>query len=43
MKKILKKFIAKTALASAKTAAGTASGWNAYQPKEPKNLKKSKK
>ena len=43
MTKIIKKLIAKSALASAKTAAGTASGWNTYQPKEPKCLKRSKK
>ncbi len=42
MKKLIGKIIAKSAMASAKAAAGTASGWNAYQPKEPTALKKSK-
>lgn len=40
MKKTIEKLIAKTAIASAKIAAGTASGWNTYQPKEPLALKK---
>lgn len=39
MKKAIKKLIARSAIASAKVAAGTASGWNAYQPKEPLALK----
>ena len=39
MKKVIKKLIAQSAIASAKLAAGTASGWNAYQPKEPLALK----
>lgn len=43
MKKTIEKLIAKTAIASAKIAAGTASGWNAYQPKEPHSLKKVQK
>ena len=43
MKKAIEKLMAKTAMASAKIAAGTASGWNAYQPKEPVALKKMKK
>ena len=39
--KILDTILAKVALSSAKTACGSASLWNAYQPKEPdmKNLK----
>ena len=43
MKKAIEKLMAKTAMASAKIAAGTASGWNTYQPKEPVALKKMKK
>ena len=43
MKKTIEKLIAKTAIASAKIAAGTASGWNTYQPKEPRALKKIEK
>lgn len=42
MKKAIGKFIAKSAISSAKIAAGTASGWNLYQPKEPLSLKKDK-
>lgn len=42
MKKIVGKLLAKAALASAKTAAGTSSSWNLYQPKEPKNIKNVK-
>ena len=42
MKKTIEKIIAKTALSSAKIAAGTASGWNTYQSKEPRNIKKLK-
>ena len=43
VKKVFEKLIAKAALASAKAAAGTASGWNSYQPKEPTCLKKNAK
>ena len=43
MKKTIEKLIAKTAIASAKIAAGTASGWNLYQPKEPRAIKKTSK
>lgn len=43
MKKAIKKLIAKTAIVSANVAAGTASGWNTYQPKEPRALKKVEK
>lgn len=42
MKKIIGKIIAKSAMASAKVAAGAASAWNTYQQKEPTALKKSK-
>lgn len=42
MKKIIGKIIAKSAMASAKVAAGTASTWNTYQQKEPESLKKNK-
>jgi cyclic lactone autoinducer peptide len=42
MKNLAGKLLAKIALASAKTAAGTSSSWNLYQPKEPKNIKKAK-
>lgn len=42
VKKVIGKIIAKSAMASAKAAAGTASTWNTYQPKEPVSLKKSK-
>lgn len=38
MRKICK-IIAALALYSAKSAAGAASTWNSYQPKEPANLK----
>lgn len=38
MRKICK-VLAALALYSAKSAAGAASGWNVYQPKEPANLK----
>ena len=41
MKKAIEKLMAKTAMASAKIAAGT--GLNTYQPKEPVALKKMKK
>ncbi len=43
MKNTVKKLMAKVALASARTAAGTASGWNTYQAKEPCSLKETKK
>lgn len=43
MKKTIEKLIAKTAIASAKIAAGSASLWNTYQPKEPRALKKVEK
>lgn len=39
---MLEKIIAYLAKWSAYIGAGTASGWNNYQPKEPKNIKKSK-
>ncbi len=39
MKKIAQ-LIANIALIAAKSAAGAASEWNAYQPKEPAMLKK---
>lgn len=38
--KTISKLIAKTALSSAKKAAGAASQWFSYQAKEPKLLKK---
>lgn len=41
MKKVIGKIIAKSAMASAKVAAGTASGWNTYQPKEPVLIKRN--
>lgn len=41
--KIIEKIISKAAIATAKKAAGNASGWSAYQPKEPTSLKKLKK
>lgn len=34
--------LAKLALVSAQTGAGLASIWNAYQPKQPEMVKKSK-
>lgn len=34
------KLVAKLAMTSAKTAAGTASYFTLYQPKQPKNIKK---
>ena len=37
--KLLSKVIAKAALISAKKAAGQASQWYQYQPREPKELK----
>lgn len=40
--KILDKALAKIALISAKSGAGMASMWNAYQPKEP-DMKKLNK
>lgn len=43
MKKTIEKLIAKTAIASAKIAAGSASAWNTYQPKEPSTFKKVEK
>ena len=43
MKKTIEKLIARTALTSAKLAAGSASLWNTYQPKEPRALKKVEK
>lgn len=39
MKKIAK-LVANVALKAAKSAAGAASDWGTYQPKEPTNLKK---
>lgn len=39
MKKIAK-LVANIALKAAKSAAGAASDWGAYQPKEPASLKK---
>ena len=39
--KAIDTILAKLALASAKTAAGTASMWNTHQPKEP-DMKKIK-
>lgn len=41
--KIIEKIISKAALATAKKAAGNASGWGMYQTKEPASLKKIKK
>lgn len=38
----LEKLIAQLAISSANTAAGTASLWFGYQPKEPKSIKKDK-
>lgn len=38
MKKILAKLVANLALTAAKSAAGTASEWFIYQPKEPTKL-----
>lgn len=38
--KIISKVIAKAALSTAKEAAGKASQWLQYQPKEPAELKK---
>lgn len=38
MKKILAKLVANLALTAAKSAAGTASEWLVYQPKEPEKL-----
>lgn len=43
MRKTIEKLVAKTAIASAKIAAGSASAWNAYQPKEPRALKNFEK
>lgn len=40
MKKILAKLVANLALTAAKSAAGTASEWLVYQPKEPQTLLK---
>ena len=39
MKKTIAKITASIALRAAKSAAGAASDWNIYQPKEPKQLK----
>ena len=39
---MLEKIVAQLAKWSASIGAGTASGWNNYQPKEPKIIKKSK-
>ena len=41
--KIIDKMVSKIVLATAKKSAGNASGWSAYQPKEPASLKKIKK
>ena len=41
--KVIEKILSKAALATAKKAAGNASGWAIYQPKEPASLKKMKK
>lgn len=38
--KAIAKIISSLALKAAKSAAGAASDWNVYQPKEPANLKK---
>lgn len=40
MKKHLIKLAANIALKAAKSAAGSASEWNVYQPKEPQKVKK---
>ncbi len=40
MKKLIARIIASIALKSAKSAAGAASDWGAYQPHEPVSLKK---
>lgn len=40
MKKRITKLVADIALKSAKSAAGAASDWQLYQPKEPAALKK---
>ena len=37
---LIEKVMAQLAITSANTAAGTASTWLAYQPKEPKSIKK---
>ena len=39
---LIEKLMAQLAICSANTAAGTASAWFAYQPKEPKSIKKDK-
>ncbi len=39
MKKIMAKKAAEVVLKAAKSAAGSASDWNTYQPKEPAMLK----
>ena len=39
---LIEKLMAQLAISSANTAAGTASTWLAYQPKEPKSIKKDK-
>lgn len=39
MKKCLAKVMAKIAIKAAKSAAGAASDWGVYQPKEPKKVK----
>lgn len=43
MKKRIAKLVADLALKSAKSAAGAASDWHAYQPKEPAALKMLRK
>lgn len=40
IKKAMAEMLEKVAKIAAKNAAGSASWWNAYQPKEPTNLKK---
>ena len=40
--KIIEAILAQLALWSAQSGAGLASSWNAYQPKEPKNIKNNK-
>lgn len=43
MKKAIAEKVAKLVLATAKSAAGAASDWGTYQPKEPIALKKTNK
>ncbi len=42
VKKIVLNYAAKATLNAAQKAAGAASWWGCYQPKEPKAMKKSK-